>query len=145
MFTVELIMVIILWAHNPISFNYVLCWHLLLEPHESPYHSDVGVWLREVYGLGTSTLMYGGSYVVTRVNHMLRYEWYLYGKTWPWSIIYTKTHVMCYDKIGLYACSNLKTQFWVLLSTQLGEHLSSLERKDKSSLWINLTFGNLLW
>ena len=53
----ESTMVIIFWAYSPIVFEHVSYWHLLLEPHLTTYHSTIGVQIREVAEICTSTLL----------------------------------------------------------------------------------------
>ena len=56
MVTINSRMIIILCTHSPISFKHMMpFWYPLLEPRLTTYHSNIGVWLREVTELGTST------------------------------------------------------------------------------------------
>ena len=56
MLTIELKMVSVFWARRPISFKHMLFWCLFLDPHQSTFHSNIGVHLIVVLKLGTCTL-----------------------------------------------------------------------------------------
>ena len=42
MWIIERNVVIIFWAHNPISFEHMSIWYLLMEPHQTTSHSNIG-------------------------------------------------------------------------------------------------------
>lgn len=62
--TIESVMIIILWAHNPIHFEHMMFWYPSLEPQRVTYHSSIGVQLGSIIKLGTSTLLMETSFVV---------------------------------------------------------------------------------
>ena len=58
MLTIEPRAVIVFWARSPVSLKHKPFWYPFSEPHQTIYHSNIGVRLRIVTGLETSTLVY---------------------------------------------------------------------------------------
>jgi hypothetical protein len=56
MLTIELRIVTIFWARYSISSKHVSFWDMILEPHQDTYHSNIGLWFRQLIELRMSTL-----------------------------------------------------------------------------------------
>ena len=50
-------MVIMFWIHNWVSFKHMYFWYLFLESNLTTHHLNIGVWLRWVIEVTTSTLL----------------------------------------------------------------------------------------
>ena len=52
-FTIEWGVVIEIWKCSPISFEHVPFWCLLIDPHQTTYQSNIGIWWRKKSPLNT--------------------------------------------------------------------------------------------
>ena len=81
---IELRMLIILWAHNPISFKHMSFWYLLLKPHQTTRHSHISVLIREVTTKEKKKVVYLRAHVQnmrnwsnTNVTHFPAQPWWV--------------------------------------------------------------------
>ena len=65
MLAIEPTIIIIVWAYSPISFKCMSFWYPILELHQITNLSNIGLWLRKVTKLGTSTAnCWGGNNLI---------------------------------------------------------------------------------